>query len=192
MNKNLGKEIGNIIIRKRDAKLISETLCGNNLSFARLVELYENRIRIIGARFFRDKSDIDDFCQNVFLKAYTNLRNFRGESLFSTWLTRIAFTTAMNEKTRTRPTESLDESTQLVATDKTPEEQHFAKEAASAIRNAVMQLPKEYAECINMFFFNGLSHAQISRIMGIPINTIKSHVFRAKKILAEKLKDYKE
>ncbi|WP_407398725.1 RNA polymerase sigma factor [Treponema sp.] len=191
MGKNLGKEIGNLFIRKRDEKLISETLNGNNLSFARLVELYENRIRIIGARFFKEKSDIDDFCQNVFLKIYTSLRKFRGESLFSTWLTRIAFTTAVNEKTRNRQAESIEDTELIVAKDKTPEEHQIAKEATEAIRQAVELLPAEYSECVNLFFFNGLSHAEISDITGIPINTIKSHVFRAKKILAEKLKDYR-
>lgn len=191
MGKKLGKEIGNLFIRKRDEKLISETLNGNNLSFARLVELYENRIRIIGARFFKEKSDIDDFCQNVFLKIYTSLRKFRGESLFSTWLTRIAFTTAVNEKTRNRQAESIEDTELIVAKDKTPEEHQIAKEATEAIRQAVELLPAEYSECVNLFFFNGLSHAEISDITGIPINTIKSHVFRAKKILAEKLKDYR-
>ncbi|MCQ2240347.1 RNA polymerase sigma factor [Treponema sp.] len=192
MGKNPGKELGKLFIRKRDSKLISETLNGNNLAFAKLVELYENRVRIIGVRFFRNKSDVDDFCQNVFIKTYTSLHSFKGESLFSTWLTRIAFTTAMNEKTRSKPAESIDDSDQLVFNGKNPEEQHIAKEAADAIRQAVKELPKEYSECVNLFFFNGMSHAEISSITGIPVNTIKSHVFRAKKLLAEKLKDYRQ
>ncbi|WP_318689067.1 RNA polymerase sigma factor [Treponema sp.] len=192
MGKSPGKELGKLFIRLRDAKLISETLNGNGLSFARLVELYENRIRIIGARFFKQKSDIDDFCQNVFMKTYTNLHSFKGKSLFSTWLTKIAFTTALNEKTRTKPTEPIDDSKELISKDKTPEEHHLAKETADAIRKAVENLPQEYAECINLYFFNGLSHAEISNITGLPVNTIKSHVFRAKKLLAEKLKDYKD
>ena len=100
MGKHLGKEIEHLFAKKRDAKLISETLDGNNLSFAKLIQLHENRVRSIGARFYWNESDIDDFCQNVFLKVYTNLRSFKGNSLFSTWLTRIAFTTAMNEKTK--------------------------------------------------------------------------------------------
>ncbi|MCI5830443.1 MAG: sigma-70 family RNA polymerase sigma factor [Treponema sp.] len=191
MGKNPGKELGKLFVKLRDEKLISETLNGNGLSFARLVELYENRVRIIGARFFREKSDIDDFCQNVFLKTYTNLHSFKGKSLFSTWLTRIAFTTAMNEKTRTKQADSLDDSVELVSKGKTPEEQQMAKETADAIREAVKELPAEYSECVNLFFFNGLSHAEISSVTGIPVNTVKSHVFRAKKILAEKLKDYK-
>lgn len=192
MGKGPGKELGKLFIRLRDAKLISETLNGNGLSFARLVELYENRIRIIGARFFKQKSDIDDFCQNVFMKTYTSLHSFKGKSLFSTWLTKIAFTTALNEKTRAKPTEPLEDSDQLISRDKSPEEQQLAREASDAIREAVKDLPDEYAECINLFFFNGLSHAEISKITGLPVNTIKSHVFRAKKILAEKLKDYKD
>ena len=144
MGKNPGKELGKLFVKLRDEKLISETLNGNGLSFARLVELYENRVRIIGARFFREKSDIDDFCQNVFLKTYTNLHSFKGKSLFSTWLTRIAFTTAMNEKTRTKQADSLDDSVELVSKGKTPEEQQMAKETADAIREAVKELPAEY------------------------------------------------
>lgn len=191
MGKKLSKELENLFIRKRDAKLISETLTGNDLAFAKLIDLYENRIRAIGIRFFREKSDLDDFCQNVFLKTYTNLRSFRGNSLFSTWLTRIAFTTAMNEKERTKKAEHFDDSFDIASSEKTPEENHMAQEAKAAIREAVSQLPKEYAECINLFFFNGMSQAEISSATGIPLNTVKSNVFRAKKILAERLKDFK-
>ena len=190
MGKHLGKEIEHLFAKKRDAKLISETLDGNNLSFAKLIQLHENRVRSIGARFYRNESDIDDFCQNVFLKVYTNLRSFKGNSLFSTWLTRIAFTTAMNVKTRTRQAEPLEDTMEIISPDKTPEEHQLAKEAVEAIRNAVAQLPEQYAECINLFFFNGNSYAQISEITGVPLNTVKSNVFRAKKILGEKLKDF--
>ena len=60
MGKHLGKEIEHLFAKKRDAKLISETLDGNNLSFAKLIQLHENRVRSIGARFYRNESDIDD------------------------------------------------------------------------------------------------------------------------------------
>ena len=75
---------------KRDSKLVREVLSGNTSAFAELMSLYKKRIEALGMSFFKNPADTEDFAQDVFLKAYTKLDSFRGESLFSTWLTRMA------------------------------------------------------------------------------------------------------
>ncbi|HPX27911.1 MAG TPA: sigma-70 family RNA polymerase sigma factor, partial [Treponemataceae bacterium] len=81
------------IIEKRDKSLISSACAGDSRSFARLVSFYEKKVRAFGMGFFKNSSDTDDFIQEVFIKVYAHLSTFRGESLFSTWLMRIAYNT---------------------------------------------------------------------------------------------------
>jgi RNA polymerase sigma-70 factor (ECF subfamily) len=181
----------NLATRKRDFRYVQETLRGKNSSFSKLVGLYYNRIFAIGMRFFRNRQDAEDFTQNVFLKAYEKLEMFRGESLFSTWLTRIAFTTGINQKERGKNFDSISDETTIPGKMKTPEESLIFDDTVEAVRQCVEGLPEKYAECVQLYFFNGMSHEEISSATGIPVNTIKSHIFRAKKILSKKLESYK-
>ena len=78
------------LIRLRDSALIKSTVSGNQKSFSKLISYYKKRIQTLGMSFFKNEADTDDFMQEVFIKAYQNLSNFRGESSFPTWLTSIA------------------------------------------------------------------------------------------------------
>ena len=93
-NKNHTKSSS--IIPNNEQILISSALSGNESAFAELIKLHHRRITALGMSFFKNQTDTEDFVQDVFLKAYTKLETFRGDSLFSTWLTRIAYTTALN------------------------------------------------------------------------------------------------
>ena len=87
-----------LVIRKRDNALIKATLSGDSKAFSRLILPYQKRVKALGMSFFKNEADTEDFMQEVFIKAYTNLPRFRGESAFSTWLTSIAYNTAVNAK----------------------------------------------------------------------------------------------
>ena len=151
--------------------------------------LYKKRIVAIGMGFFKNAADTEDFVQEVFLKAYTKLDTFRGDSLFSTWLTRIAYNTAVNSVNRRDEYVQLSDESILQDPSDTPEEVQIRKVTGQAIREAIKELPEQYAICLDMYFFYDVPHAEISSITGLPVNTIKSHIFRAKKILKEKLEE---
>lgn len=193
MKNNRIRSIEQIIIEKRDSSLIKTTLAGDPKSFGRLMSFYKKRIFSLGMSFLKNSTDAEDFVQEVFIKVYTNLKNFRGESSFSTWLTTIAYHTAVNSKNRRKDYSPLadEEGITDLQTD-SPEKQEIKKITAEAIREAVRSLPETAALCIELFFFYDHSHAEISRITELPINTIKSHIFRAKKILKEKLRSFYE
>ena len=76
----------------------------------------------------------------------------------------------------------------LVGKDRSPEEEQIRKVTLDAIRESVSDLPENYGMCVEMYFFHGLKYEEISEITDFPVNTIKSHIFRAKKILAKKLR----
>ena len=152
-----------------------------------LMSLYKKRVEMLGMSFFKNHSDTEDFVQEVFLKAYTKLDTFRGDSLFSTWLTRIAYNTAYNSLNRRDEYVPLSDDSLLKDPSDTPEEAQIRQVTCESIREAIKELPEQYAVCLDMYFFYDIPHAEISTITGLPVNTIKSHIFRAKKILRDKL-----
>ncbi|MGN0729671.1 RNA polymerase sigma factor [Treponema sp.] len=191
MKQKLSSSLERFVVRRRDMCYVRETLNGSQRAFSKLAGLYYRRIFAVGMRFFRNRADAEDFTQTVFMKAYEKLSTFRGDSLFSTWLTRIAFTTAMNMRERSRDTDSISDETLIPGSLKTPEEELIFSATAEAVKDSLDVLPVRYAECVRLYFFSGMSHEEISFATGIPVNTVKSHIFRAKKILGKKLEDYK-
>jgi RNA polymerase sigma-70 factor (ECF subfamily) len=140
--------------------------------------------------FFKNAVDTEDFVQEVFLKAWANLKSFRGEARFATWCTRIGYTTAVNAVNRRREYESIADEALIRDTGQGPEEANIRKITAQAVTTVVQELPPHYALCVDLYFFHDLSHKEISELTNLPVNTIKSHIFRAKKLLRTKLADY--
>lgn len=170
-----------------DFVLCHEVLAGNNGAFSTLAEKYRKRIFRLGVSFFRNPDDAEDFVQDVLVKMYVSLATFRGESRFSTWLMRIAYNTAINSVKRRREYTSLAEDFEIADTSENPEDAHLKACSSEAIREAVKTLPERYRVCVDMYFFYDMPYADISEVTGQPVNTIKSHVFRAKKLLREHL-----
>lgn len=184
--------VENLLVINRDKFLVKESLAGNSSAFSTLMFLYKKRVNAIARRFFKNQSDIDDFIQDVFIKVYKNLDTYKGQSKFSTWITSIAFNTGINSVTRTRTTEILDYEDCEVLTSpyETPEEDSICEVTRQAVLTAIEELPENLAACVEMHFFVGMTYEEISETTGIPVNTIKTHIFNAKKILYRKLKEF--
>ena len=161
------------IIKKRDSALVQSALSGNTSSFARLMSLYKTRIFYFGKSFFHNDADSEDFVQDVFLKVLMHLDSFKGISQFSTWLMRIAWTTAVNAVNRRKEYLPIADETALLDNDSTPEEQQIKKLTGEAVRQAIAELPEKYAVCIEMYFFYDIPYQEISEITEFPVNTIK-------------------
>jgi len=177
-----------------DQLIVSQVVSGQKDLFRLLVRQYEKAVFGMGISFLRNQEDASDFTQEVFLKAYRNLSSFEGRSRFSTWLYRIAYNTAINEVNRRKEYRSLsDEDIEnLAKTWDTPERTALRNAAKEAVQAALKDLPERFRICIDLFFFYDCSYQEIEVITGFPVNTIKSHVFRAKTLLREKLELLKE
>jgi RNA polymerase sigma-70 factor (ECF subfamily) len=106
-------------------------------------------------------------------------------------LYKIAYNTAVNGVNRRREYRSLAEE-DLVSDGDTPERSALRGAVRDAVLEAVRDLPERYRACVDLFFFYDRSYQEIEAITDFPVNTIKSHVFRAKKLLRKKLEDYTE
>lgn len=171
-----------------DAAVIARVQNGEAGLFRVLIERYTKQVNALGCGFLRNACDSEDFTQEVFVKAFQNLAQFEGRARFSTWLYRIAYNTAVNKVNRRAEYLSLAEDESIEAVQLSPEEESVRAAVRAAVRQAVAELPEKYRLCIDLFFFYDCSYDEISAITGDPVNTIKSHVFRAKKLLREKLR----
>jgi RNA polymerase sigma-70 factor (ECF subfamily) len=172
-----------------DRVIAAQIVSGQKELFRLLVKKHERAVYGMGMSFFRNTEDASDFTQEVFLKAYRNLSRFEGRSRFSTWLYKIAYNTAINSVSRKKEYNSLTEE-EIASGNDTPESNLLRNIARNAVLEAIKTLPERFKLCVDLFFFYDRSYQEIEIITGYPVNTIKSHVFRAKKILREKLKSF--
>jgi RNA polymerase sigma-70 factor (ECF subfamily) len=141
----------------------------------------------IGMRFFKNSDESYDYTQEVFLRAHNKLTTYKGIAPFRFWLTRLAYNFGINSIKSLRSEPDIAACAEP-ADDDTPEKNHLKDEIIVLLENEIMKLPGKYRVCLDLFFFARLTYPQISAVTGFPVNTIKSHVLRAKHALRDALK----
>ncbi|MGP1414583.1 MAG: RNA polymerase sigma factor [Treponema sp.] len=174
-------------IKEKDFAILKKVLKGDVEAFGELVLRYQNRILSLGYSFFKNEEDAQDFCQDVMLKAYQALPSFKMTSSFYTWLMRIAYNMAVNSAHRRQQFILSSEDQDFVSPLLSPEEKFIRTCLQSAIKKAVNNLPENYKVCVELYFFYDIAYSDIEQITGIPIGTIKSYIFRAKRILKNEI-----
>jgi RNA polymerase sigma-70 factor (ECF subfamily) len=169
-----------------DQLIVAQIVAGERELFRLLVKRYEQTVYSMGLSFFRNSEDAGDFAQDVFLKVFRSLPGFEGRSRFSTWLYRIAYNTAINGVRRQKEYRSLADEDRGENRE-TPEWDLLRSAAREAVGEAMKNLPERFRICMDLYFFYDRSCQEIEVITGYPVNTVKSHMFRAKKLLREKL-----
>jgi RNA polymerase sigma-70 factor, ECF subfamily len=172
-----------------DQVIVARVLEGNVAAFHVLVDRYQQQVYRLGLRFLRCREDAQDYVQEVFLKAFEHLWQYRGTGRFYSWLMGIAFN---HGKDRARkpvpPVQPLLYDEPEPPDPATGPEEHTLKELARReLQDAVQGLPWPVATCIDLYFFFGLTYDEVGRLVGIPSNTVKSHVLRAKQRLRKRL-----
>ena len=171
-----------------DMSDVTRVLGGDTEAFSGIVRRNQHLLLAFGRRFFSNGADVEDFVQEVFLQAYRRLSTFRGEGRFRSWLLGIAYHLAIRTKRRLPDYHSLEPET-VPDTGETPERSLVRGEASRTILEAIRGLPERFATCVDLFFFFGLTYNEISATTGHPLNTVRSHIRRAKERLRETLYD---
>ena len=157
----------------------------NKRAFDQLVRKYQSPVR----RFFLnqtlgDEQLSDDLAQETFIKAYLNITKFRGLSSFSTWLMRIAYNVFYDDVRSRKQTEDIDASAALRQSASTGD-----SNLKMDIYAALALLKPDERTCITLQLIDGYPIDQISKITGIPDNTVKSHLRRGKEKMTIYLKE---
>ncbi len=174
-----------------DGELVQQILNGNSNTFRFLVAKHQRLVMHIVVRIVQRQEDVEDICQEVFIKVFSKLKYFRGDSKLSTWIARIAYTTSISYISRKWKNEqSYDESPALIANEKdNGANQKFIErdEAKNYLLGLIEQLPVQYRTVLTLFHLEEFSYKEIEEITKMPEGTIKSYLSRARKILKDKL-----
>lgn len=175
-----------------EKEIIERVLGGDTEAFSELVTRYEKTVYNLAQRMVGDRSDAADMAQEAFVKAWTNLPSYRGESKFSAWLYRITTNVCLDflrHKSR-RPQVSLstsddDEERQLDIPDpkSMPEELLMKKLGMEAVHRGLEKLPPKHRQILVMRELGGLSYSEIAAQLSLEEGTVKSRIFRARKNL---------
>lgn len=184
--------------RDLDQELVERVQRGDKRAFDLLVIKYQQKIVNLVRRFVGDLTEAQDVAQEAFIKAYRALPNFRGESAFYTWLYRIAVNTAKNhlvsEDRRSTPGDiDVELAEQLEGGERlrehaTPEDFLCEEELLSVVRRAIQDLPEDLRTAVTLRELEGLSYEEIAEVMGCPIGTVRSRIFRAREAIDAKIK----
>jgi RNA polymerase sigma-70 factor (ECF subfamily) len=179
-----------------DQVLVARAQQGDQQAFNWLVIRYQHKLATLLSRYVAS-SEVADIAQETFIKAYRALPNFRADSSFYTWLYRIAINTAKNHwaaQGRRPATDALQDVTDQEASfDKlqdiaNPEQLMLSEELGKVISQAIDSLSEELKLAITLREIDGLSYDEIAVIMGCPVGTVRSRIFRAREAIDKKIR----
>ncbi|HCC56095.1 MAG TPA: RNA polymerase subunit sigma-24 [Solibacterales bacterium] len=171
---------------------------GDAQAFANLIQRYEGKIFRLAQHITQNREDAEDVLQETFLKAYTHLDQFQGNSKFYTWIVRIAVNQALMKlrKRKTDRTVSMDEgidtgedivAREIATWDPSPEEQYGREELAEILDSAVQSLAPAYRTVFVLRDIEDLSTEETAAALDLSIPAVKSRLLRARLQLREKL-----
>jgi RNA polymerase sigma-70 factor (ECF subfamily) len=191
------------LVAQKDAALVAAAKTGDGRAFELLVERHEGRIFSIAQRMTRNREDAEDVVQQSFQKAFINLKTFEGDSLFSTWLTRIAINEALmllRRKRGSREVPIAESSTEDGAalpldfpdSGPNPEDSCLQREQERILCAAVSELTPGMRKAIELRELRELSTRETAQVMGLSVAAVKARVFHGRRKLRQTLKRYVE
>jgi RNA polymerase sigma factor (sigma-70 family) len=185
-----------------DYKLVQAALKGDQKAYAELMQRYKEGIYFTMHKMVSNKDDAEDLTIEAFGRAFKHLEQYSPAYAFSTWLFRIATNNAidfirkkkqmqsvsLDAKQEGTSGEMMDGSQMIKSGTLDPEEHLLKKQKIETLREVVNNLKPKYKELVELFYFQEMSHEEISERLSIPIGTIKAQLFRAREILYQVLK----
>lgn len=181
----------NLNINSNDEDLIKSFCGGNESSFNLLVRKYQKKVYWIIRKMVLDHDDADDITQEVFLKLYRSLQDFRGESKFFTYIYRIAVNYSLNHLNSRKKITGREvdiENQNLASIDKNADAEMDARERTKILEEAIKQLPDQQRAVFNMRYYDSLSYEDIAKILNKSVGGMKANYFHAIKKLQQHLK----
>ena len=183
-----------------DLALVRRVKKGDYSAFDLLVLKYQSRVIAISTKYVKDIQLAEDIAQESFFKAYKSIDSFREESAFYTWLYRITANTAINYlSSKKRKSELLEadvsnregESIDIfdIPGGESPEDILNANSLREDIYKNMSNLPEEIRTAVTLREFEGLSYEEIAEILGCPLGTVRSRIFRGRELLQQTISE---
>jgi RNA polymerase sigma-70 factor (ECF subfamily) len=162
-------------------------------AYGELIRRYQVQVFNVCYRLLGDRQEAEDAAQETFIRAYERLGTFDPERPFGPWIRRVAANLCLN-KLEARPPAAVvldDEGGAAIPwPGPSPEGVREKRERAETVRAALARLPPRYRIVIELRHFQDLRYDEIAAALDLPLSDMKSHLFRARRMLAEMLKDY--
>jgi RNA polymerase sigma-70 factor, ECF subfamily len=173
-----------------EKELIERAMNGDRHAFDELIELHYTRVTRVALRMVRDIHDAEDVAQQTFTAAYQNLDKFRGDSAFTTWLTRIAMNEALTvlRKRKRRFSEFEEEAGReaesalpMFSQERgSPEDDLLKREQVTLVRESLASVKPVYRPAMKLRVLEDMSVEEIADRLSMPVNTVKVHLFRGR------------
>ncbi|MGH9794925.1 MAG: sigma-70 family RNA polymerase sigma factor [Candidatus Acidiferrales bacterium] len=185
------------IVRDDEAALVAAAKAGDGAGFSELVSRYENKIFRLAQNITRNREDAEDVMQEAFLKAYTHLDSFQGDSRFYTWLVRIAVNEALMKLRKRRGKEvSLDDPIEtgedfvpreIADWGPAPDQRYERNQTNAILSEAIEKLPPDFRMVFVLRDVEELSTEETAELLGLSIPAVKSRLLRARLRLRQHL-----
>lgn len=186
---------------RTDNELIENIRAGDRGDFRVLVERYSADAITLAARMLGNRSDAEEVVQDAFVRAYKGLTGFRRDARFSTWFYRIVYNLCLTVRERRKTRSHLSLSTAVVTMEAValqgdaalrPDRLLEHDELQRVVEEGINEIPVTYRDVFLLFFSQAMSYEEIAELMVLPLNTVKSRLFRARAMLREHVKAYLE
>jgi RNA polymerase sigma-70 factor (ECF subfamily) len=172
-----------------DAELVAACLSGQTAAFDVIVERHRRNVYHVCYRFVGNHEDASDLSQDVFLRAFRALHNFKGQSSVGTWLYRIAVNVCLNRvSVKVLATEPIDVRQHVDTRSETATDRLLREERAARVRAAIAKLPDKQRTSLILRMYHEMSHQEIAETLGSTVGAVKANVFHGlqnlKKLLA--------
>ncbi len=178
-----------------DKEIIDKVLAGDQQAYAELVTRYQHYVFTLALRFTNNREDAEELSQDIFVKTYRALADFKGASKFSTWLYTIVNTTCISFLRKKRiKTKSFEEEGSIEIADTIHGDTNASlaeqKSKITMVNNAIRLLGADDATIITLFYKSEQSLEEIAQILHIEVNAVKVRLYRARTRLKEKMQTF--
>jgi RNA polymerase sigma-70 factor (ECF subfamily) len=177
---------------------IKQVRKGDQNAFGEIVELYKDKVFQLCFRMLGNSHEAEDISQEAFIRAYINIERYNIDRKFSTWLYRIATNLCIDRIRKKKPdyyldaevagTEGLTLYSQIPASQLAPDEEVSKIELQEIIQNEILKLPEKYRTVIVLKYIEELPLMEISKILDLPIGTVKTRIHRGREALRKQLR----
>ncbi|WP_429844302.1 RNA polymerase sigma factor [Brevibacillus sp. FIR094] len=170
-----------------DQELIEQILAGDHEQYRQIVDRYKGKMVGYLYRMIGNMQDAQDLAQDVFIKTFYRLHDYRPEYKFSSWLYRIASNHCFDEMRKRKRTEQVEIDEEQLIDQDTPETTLLKKERDAELERSIMLLDEEYREVFVLFYIHRLSYREISEQLSLSESSVQMRLFRARKKMRDSL-----
>jgi RNA polymerase sigma factor (sigma-70 family) len=176
-----------------DKALVDAVLSGNRQALRDFIKRHERLVSHMVARLVDDKSDREELCQDIFLRAYEKLSEFNFQSKLSTWVATIAYRHGVNHlrKRKMKWADLPEEADDWIFAEPENLATNIEEDDIEVIiKKNIEQLPPQYKVVLTLYHVDGMNYNEIGEATGMPEGTVKNYLFRARHLLKESVKKY--